>query len=50
MKDNIKLLVGFISMIMLIDMIAFMAWSFSSCQPQDGFFLGSITNYLINLF
>ena len=48
MKDNIKLVLGLIIFIMIIDMISFMAWGFSGCQPKDGFFLGALTNGLVN--
>ena len=48
MKENIKLIAQLLVVVMLFDMIAFMAWGISGCQPNDGFFLGALTNGLVN--
>lgn len=47
-KENIKLVAQLLVVIMVFDMIAFMAWGISGCQPSSGFFLGALTNGLIN--
>jgi hypothetical protein len=36
--------------IMMIDMIGFMAWVYSGQHPMDNFYVGTITAHILKLF
>lgn len=44
-----KTLLYFIAFVLILDILSFIAWNISGQVPQDGFYIGAITEFIISL-